>query len=178
MINGSARLKSAYLIKHFFWKKYMIYVTKTRFSVIKYLLFIFIDIFTYSSLLPSPLKTNFNKFSENILANWSRFWADFEPSRWTSSRLELSWWAIGSAQWLKLQIRRAKRLFGHPSAQMEKTTNWINVKCPKNHTGPTIWFHSIKLKLFKIQLTGSSLALFWFRKTVISERIIKPINKN
>ena len=40
----------------------------------------------------------------------------------------------------------------------------------KKHTGPTIWFHSIKLKLFKIQLTGSSLALFWFRKTVISEK--------
>ena len=40
----------------------------------------------------------------------------------------------------------------------------------KKHTGPTIWFHSIKLKLFKIQLSGSSLALFWFRKTVISEK--------
>ena len=51
-------------------------------------------------------------------------------------------------------------------------------ECPKKYTGPTIWFHWIKLKLFKIQLTGSSLALFWFRKTVISERIIKPINKN
>ena len=40
----------------------------------------------------------------------------------------------------------------------------------KKHTGPTIWFHSIKLKLFKIQLTGSSLALFWFCKTVISKK--------
>ena len=43
-------------------------------------------------------------------------------------------------------------------------------ECPKKHTGPTIWFHSIKLKLFKIQLSGSSLALFWFCKTVISEK--------
>ena len=35
-------------------------------------------------------------------------------------------------------------------------------KCPKIYSGHAIWFNSIKLKLFKIQLSGSSLALFWF----------------
>ena len=41
-------------------------------------------------------------------------------------------------------------------------------ECPKKHTGYTILFHSIKLKLFKIQLSGFSLALFdfGFRKKV------------
>ena len=39
-------------------------------------------------------------------------------------------------------------------------------KCPKKHTGPTIWFHSIKLKLFKFNLLCFDFAKLSFRKKV------------
>ena len=73
--------------------------------------------------------------------------------------------------WISRVCHTAKSLwiqYNGKQSYPERLPNVTNV--PKTHAGPTIWFPSIKLKLFKIQLTGSSLALFWFCKTVISEK--------
>ena len=71
-----------------------------------------------------------------------------------------------------IQMNNLKHNIFHPECSffyIISRTSPKCYKCPKKHVGPTIWFHSIKLKLFKLIFINwfNDLFLLFSKMTVL-----------